>query len=93
VQRAATVLLLVLVAVPLLFSGHHHAAQEMQTQQCAVCTLVRHAPTVVTVVLASVAPTVCDRVVEPARHVPGACLHRLPQAGRAPPSRTLELDA
>jgi len=93
VGRAAATFFVVLLVVPLLVSAHRHAAQELQDQHCAACVLVRHSPAASTVVIATVTPDICDRVVEPEPHLPSARRHQSPQAGRAPPSHALGFEA
>jgi hypothetical protein len=77
----------------LLLSAHRHGAQEMQDQHCAACTLVRHSPVVSSVTIAAVAPGVCYRLIEPGPRLPVTHLHQSPQAGRAPPSPALGIEA
>ena len=92
-DRTTIALLIALLLVPLLLSRHDHATQEAQGRPCAACILAHHPPVVS---MGTAAPTpvdVQDDVVESEPRVPVARLDRSPQAGRAPPSRSLAREA
>jgi len=93
VRQAVSSLPVVLLVVPLLASAHRHATQETQDQRCAACVLVRHSPAVSTIAITTVTPVVCDRLAEPEPRIPDTHRQQSPEAGRAPPSHAIGLEA
>ncbi len=87
--RTTIVFLIALLLVPPLLSRHDHAKQEAQGRPCAACIIAHHLPAVSTVTVAPTPVDFQDHVVQADRRVPTARLDRSPQAGRAPPSRSL----
>jgi len=84
-RRASPLLLVALLFVPVVLSGHHHAAGS--TAPCASCALTHHTPVVATATAAAAigAPLVVP--VEPAaRAMRPASALRLPTV-RGPPTR------
>jgi hypothetical protein len=85
-RRAAVLLLVGLLLVPLAVSGHRFAQHDVHDRGCAAC-VVAHQASLVAPSTMSTAPVVARG---PAAHAP--CLavvaraERSPQAGRAPPS-------
>ena len=79
-------LLAVLLLVPLVSSGHHHAVDAPATGTCALCIVTHHAPVVVAAPPLAPAPAALHlaTIAEP----PAPAVHRArsPIAGRAPPS-------
>jgi hypothetical protein len=76
--------LVALLLVPVVASGHHHAAH--QTAPCATCALTYHTPAVVagtiaapaaTELVVGMAPAAASRPAEPSRRLP---------TGRGPPA-------
>ena len=93
VGRTTIALLIALLLVPLLLSRHDHAKQEAQGRPCAACVIAHHLPLVSTVTAAPTPVDVQDHVIHAEQRVPIARLDRSPQAGRAPPSRSLAREA
>jgi hypothetical protein len=88
-SRLRGLLLAVLVLVPLVVSGHHHATETASSGSCAICLVSHHAPAAVTPAPAAFALA----AVEVAAPLPPATrpIERThtPIAGRAPPSSFL----
>jgi hypothetical protein len=91
--RPTIALLIVLLVVPLLLSRHDHAQHDAQGRPCAACIVAHHLPVVSTVTAAPTPVDVRDHVVQVELRVPTTRLARSPQAGRAPPSRSLVRNA
>jgi hypothetical protein len=87
--RTTIALLIAILVVPLLLSRHDHAKQEAQGRPCAACIIAHHLPVVSTATVAPTPVDVEDYVVQAAHRVPITRLGRSPQAGRAPPTRSL----
>ena len=87
--RPTIVLLIALLLVPLLLSRHDHAKHEAQGRPCAACIIAHHLPVVSTVGTVPTPVGVQDHVLQVEQRVPIVRLDRSPQAGRAPPSRSL----
>jgi hypothetical protein len=80
-----SVVLVALLLVPLVSSGHHHAPDARSAGSCALCVVTHHAPAIVTALPSAPAPSALQlaAVSEPIAAPP----HRVPSsvAGRAPP--------
>ena len=84
-MRVRSVVLAALLLVPLVASGHHHAADAPSAGPCALCLATHHAPAAVGA--PPVAPTPLMRQFAAVSKPIAAPVHRVPSpiAGRAPP--------
>ncbi len=85
VTSVRSVVLVALLLVPLVSSGHHHGADARSAGSCALCVVTHHAPAVVAALPTAPAPTALQ-LAAPLQPV-AAPPHRVPSsvAGRAPP--------
>ena len=76
-----------LLLVPLLESGHNHAARDL-AKPCAVCVVTHHTPVSAAPVVLIAAPSPVTAVANIPTLVAPVRVAHSPQSGRAPPAPT-----
>jgi hypothetical protein len=84
-RTLGALVLAVLLLVPLAFGGHSHA-NHRPSATCATCVAAHHTPSVAAPTLGVAPSPGPEVVVAAAAPVVSSRHHRLPFAGRAPPS-------